>query len=323
LKEKNRVIRKDEAQFSIRLLSNLIVPTFVLDAEGKVLIWNKACEQLTAVKAEELIGTRDHWKAFYDEPRDCLADLMIKGKTEEINALYDVRVDQEDCSMHVSIETWCEVPHIPGQFYLAADAAPIYGDTGEVVAVVETLRDLTVQRLAQDELEQLAEKDALTNLANRGTFDKKLQEIWDVSQRSQSLVSLLFIDIDHFKQFNDIYGHQAGDDCLKVVANCIAEQSQRDSDFSARYGGEEFVVILLNCDLQATKLVAERICNAVQHLGYAHSGSSTADCVTISIGTNCLTPTQGESIDNFIEQADKALYKAKEAGRNRVFGCTS
>jgi len=313
-----------ESQFSVRLLNNLVVPTFVLDAKGKVLIWNKACEQLTDTKAKDLIGTRDHWKAFYSEPRDCLADLMVKGKIKEIGAFYDVRTDSENNSMHVSIETWCEVPNIPGQFYLAADAAPIYDDTGEIIAVVETLRNLTAQKIAQEKLEDLAQKDALTNLANRRAFNDKLKEEWSLAQRSQSPIGLLFIDIDHFKQFNDIYGHQAGDDCLKAVANSIAGQSQRPSDFPARYGGEEFVVILPCCDEEGTARVAENIRSAVQHIHYPHSGSTVADIVTISIGTNCLIPAQNQTFDDFIENSDKALYRAKENGRNRVvsFSCT-
>lgn len=112
-------------QFAIRLLRNLIVPTFVLGADGKVLIWNKACVQLTGVSAEKLVGTRDHWQAFYDEPRDCLADLVLKDKLDEIKGLYDVRIDSKDDEQHFSVESWCEVPASPGNFYLSIDAGPI------------------------------------------------------------------------------------------------------------------------------------------------------------------------------------------------------
>lgn len=317
MKQKNTTI-PTEQQFSVRLMRNLVVPTFVLDAEGNVLIWNKACERLTGVKAEKIIGTRDHWQAFYDEPRDCLADLLVKGDTDKIKALYCTSSNSDDDHFGVRVENWCEVPNMEGQFYLAIDAGPIYNDSGDLIAVVETLRDMTEQKLAQDKLERLAQKDGLTGIANRRAFDYKLKGDWSTAQRNQTPIALLFIDIDHFKQFNDIYGHQGGDDCLKTVAKVIAEQSLRPSDLPARYGGEEFTIILPGVNLENAKHVAERIRKAIYDLNWKHSGNSATQRVTISIGVASLIPTDEQQPDTLIENADKALYQAKSSGRNKV-----
>jgi diguanylate cyclase (GGDEF)-like protein len=310
----------DENHFSVRLMRHLVVPTFVLDAAGNVIIWNKACERLTGVKAEQVMGGNNHWKAFYDEPRDCLADIVVAGSNSgiDIAALYSVHSDLEGEEYGLSVETWCIMPHVGKQLYLAANAGPVFNEAGELIAVVETLRDITEQKIAQDALQKLASKDGLTGLANRRAFDDKLSKDWSLAQRNETALALLFIDIDHFKQFNDTYGHQAGDDCLKSVAEAIANQSLRPSDLTARYGGEEFAIILPGINLAGAMKVAERVREAVYNLDYPHTGNSAAGCVTISIGVSSLIPSVGQNANLLVEVADQALYKAKEQGRNRV-----
>ena len=302
-----------------RLMQDHVTPTFVLDANGNVIIWNKACEKLTNVKADDVIGKKDHWKAFYDNQRDCLADLVVKNKTEQINDLYLENNDIEERQTSLHVENWCQIPNVPGHFYLAIDAAPIYGNSGGLIAVVESLRDMTETKLAHEELERMAQYDGLTNLANRRAFDERLKGDWSLSQRNKKPISLLFMDIDHFKQFNDIYGHQAGDDCLVTVAETIKGQCLRPSDFAARYGGEEFTIILPATDKGGAHVIAERIRKAVYGIDWKHSGNSAADRVTISIGIATMTPERGQ-IDGsiLIKAADGALYKAKELGRNRI-----
>jgi len=127
------------------------------------------------------------------------------------------------------------------------------------------------------------------------------------------------MDIDHFKQFNDIYGHQAGDDCLVAVAKTVKGQCLRPSDLSARYGGEEFTIILPATNKAGAYVIAERIRKAVYGINWKHSGNSVADRVTISIGLATITPESGQIDETIlIKAADEALYKAKELGRNRV-----
>lgn len=134
-------------------MSQLAIPAFVLDANGEVQVWNAACERLTGVKADEVIGTRNHWQAFYSEERDCLADLVVKGKSCELENLYTSHKD--DCEFGYHAENWCEMPNIPGDSYLAIDAGAIHNDEGELIFVIQTIRDITEQRVAQENLSLL------------------------------------------------------------------------------------------------------------------------------------------------------------------------
>ena len=135
-----------ELELSVRLMEHLVVPTFVLDADCRVIIWNRACERLTGIKAGEVIGSREHWRGFYNEPRPCLADLIAQGRTEEIDALY---VDHDHAATDAvpahgrRAENWCVMPQLGTRLYLAIDSGPIFDETGKLIAVVETLRDMT------------------------------------------------------------------------------------------------------------------------------------------------------------------------------------
>jgi len=164
-------------------------------------------------------------------------------------------------------------------------------------------------------LESLSQVDGLTEIFNRRWLDKTLNYLWLVKIRSQQPLTLLLIDIDEFKKFNDTYGHIAGDDCLKKVAQTIQETINRPTDFLARYGGEEFV-ILLESDIKEGALVAEKVRLAVSNLNISHSESSYKH-VTISLGIASMIPQLNIKSVELIKQADLALYQSKEHGRNR------
>jgi diguanylate cyclase (GGDEF)-like protein len=304
--------------FAVRLMQHLVVPTFVLNADRRVIIWNKACERLTGVPAHEVIGTSNHWRAFYDEERYCLADLLVLGRTDEMNELYVAHTEPSDCSLGLKAENWCVMPQVRKRLYLAVDAGPIYDEDGNLLAVVETLRDQTEQKLAQMALQSLAVKDGLTGLANRRSFDEKLEAEWLHNLREGTPMALMMSDVDHFKLYNDTYGHQKGDSCLKSVATALDKQVFRPSDLAARYGGEEFAVIMPNTSLDGALHVAERIREAVQALHIPHSASQTADRVTASIGVAAFVPTEDRNPADLVAAADAALYRAKHQGRNRV-----
>ncbi|ARJ66829.1 diguanylate cyclase [Magnetospirillum sp. ME-1] len=304
--------------FAVRLMQHLVVPTFVLNAERRVIIWNKACERLTGVAAHEVIGTSDHWRAFYDEERYCLADLVALGRPESMDELYVTHTEPSDCSHGLRAENWCVMPQVKKRLYLAVDAGPIFDEDGNLLAVVETLRDQTEQKLAQMALQSLAVKDGLTGLANRRSFDEKLEAEWLHNQREGTSMAVLLVDVDHFKLYNDTYGHQKGDSCLKAVASALGEQVFRPSDLAARYGGEEFAVIMPNTGLDGALHVAERIRDAVLALAMPHGASLTADCVTLSIGAAAFVPTEEHRAEDLVAAADAALYRAKHQGRNRV-----
>ena len=168
------------------------------------------------------------------------------------------------------------------------------------------------------ELQRLSSLDGLTGIANRRQFDKTLEQEWQRALRNCAELSLIMIDIDYFKLFNDTYGHQAGDDCLKNVALALARIVHRPSDIVARYGGEEFAVILPETDTEGTQRVAEKMREAVFRLNVRHDASKVADKITLSIGVASMNPSGGDNPDCLLAAADDALYRAKHAGRNRV-----
>jgi diguanylate cyclase (GGDEF)-like protein len=167
------------------------------------------------------------------------------------------------------------------------------------------------------ELENIARRDALTGLANRRCFDETLVREWERSQRAARELALLFIDVDHFKRYNDTYGHSAGDACLAEVAGAIARSLGRPADLASRYGGEEFVVLLPDTDVAGAREVAERIREDVDALRLAHAASPTADHVTVSIGLTACIPRTGLA-QALVDAADSALYAAKHAGRHCI-----
>ncbi|SDX43739.1 diguanylate cyclase (GGDEF) domain-containing protein [Allochromatium warmingii] len=172
-------------------------------------------------------------------------------------------------------------------------------------------------KLRTDRLEQVAMQDGLTQIPNRRYFDQKLTEEWTRLLRNGQSLSLLMIDIDHFKPYNDHYGHGAGDECLRRVAQALYQVPQRPTDLVARYGGEEFAVILPETDRLGTAHLAQRLLDAVRALALEHAYSEVAPQVTISVGMATHSPDQPYYDAEALKQgADQALYQAKARGRN-------
>ena len=310
-------VSEAEYSFAVNLMQFLVVPTFVLDAQGQVLIWNKACERLTGLPASEVLGTREHWRGFYDAPRPCLSDLIVQDRLSEIDALYVAHDESSGQAFGVHAENWCMMPRLGTELYLAIDAGPIYDAQGKLLAVVETLRDMSAQKKAQTELERLATYDGLTGVVNRRGFDARLNAEWSRSIRDKLPLSLLMIDVDHFKRYNDTYGHQMGDDCLKKIAASLSKAAFRPSDLIARYGGEEFAIILPSIDEDGARIVAARVRDVVAALAIPHSGGE-GGIVTVSIGVSAVTPEADMKQDKLIALADRALYQAKRIGRDCI-----
>lgn len=176
-------------------------------------------------------------------------------------------------------------------------------------------REFRLRHHAEQELAQQAAVDALTGVANRRTLDQALNREWSRAQRSGKPLSVLMIDADHFKSFNDRHGHQGGDDALRVLARVISENIRRPSDLAARYGGEEFSVVLAETDSAGALRIAENIRAAIEQLPPFEDDVGP---ITVSIGLCTSTGQPGESLENLMYAADKALYQAKHRGRNRV-----
>lgn len=215
-----------------------------------------------------------------------------------------------------------------------------------------TVQDITERKQAEEQLaryrtalEAQVRLDPLTHVANRLALDEAVAHEWNRAMRSGAPLSLLMIDVDHFKAYNDHYGHVAGDQCLQQVAQALSSAAAREGELVARYGGEEFAVLLPDTDVPKATTLAERICAAVRALGIAHCAAPGRDHVTVSIGVACIHPSAvimpapltaspqspagsgfpsaTEVAQALFEQADTALYNAKKAGRDRVVACPS
>lgn len=178
--------------------------------------------------------------------------------------------------------------------------------------------EMAVTEAMKRELEQLSRTDALTGLWNRRHFEEALQREWSACRRDGSPLGLIFIDVDHFKNYNDHYGHPAGDACLVQVGHALAAQLARASDTLARYGGEEFVAVLPRTDGDELARIAERVVKAVDALAIRHEASSCGQTVSISIGAAVAVPGADSEPGDLLKRADLALYEAKRAGRHRV-----
>jgi diguanylate cyclase (GGDEF)-like protein len=188
------------------------------------------------------------------------------------------------------------------------------------------VRNYLALKRQRDHLQRLSAVDGLTGLANRRSFDAALAQEWARCWRSGDPMALLMCDVDHFKQYNDHYGHPAGDACLRSVAAVLGGFARRPGDVAARYGGEEFALLLPGCAAADALAIAERVIAALRALHLPHAQSATSPYVSLSIGVGALTPRRAEPIavgdrpspDKLVRDADAALYAAKRGGRNRV-----
>jgi len=199
-------------------------------------------------------------------------------------------------------------------------AATVLVATG-LMAVLSALR---VERLLRTNfierqiLNNIAERDGLSGLYNRRMFDTLANRLWQQAQRDAESLQMILVDIDHFKLFNDHYGHQAGDHCIRLVGTILARAAKRPLDFCARYGGEEFALVLYAPSGTDPAVLAEQIRRETLALGIPHSYSAAAEVVSVSVGSAIAAPGTKRSLAGLIQAADEALYRAKQSGRNRV-----
>jgi diguanylate cyclase (GGDEF)-like protein/PAS domain S-box-containing protein len=213
-----------------------------------------------------------------------------------------------------------------GEYFWVEGSLRVFRDpaSGRPIGFLNLVRDITERKRAEEHLqsayramESLVVVDALTGISNRRRFDEALATEWRRALREGEKLSLLLIDADHFKRYNDTYGHVRGDSCLKQIAEAALDVVLRPGDLVARYGGEEFAVVLPGTDETGAKAVAEDICQAVRNRRLPHEGNAPG-IVTVSVGCATVVPIRGKTPQDLIESADQALYRAKGRGRNRV-----
>jgi diguanylate cyclase (GGDEF)-like protein/PAS domain S-box-containing protein len=212
-----------------------------------------------------------------------------------------------------------------GRYVWIRDVVHVVRKDGEVEALIGFMFDITERKLneekllhLQKELEELSFKDGLTDIANRRMFDSILDIEWASARRNRQPLSLIILDIDYFKQYNDHYGHVKGDECLRQVAQVLNAAAMRPRDFFARFGGEEFVIILPETDQLAAQKLAEKCRNLILKQQLPHEKSKVDSVLTISLGVGTILPSHDAEPIDFIEKVDRLLYKAKQKGRNCV-----
>ncbi|MBR0757109.1 diguanylate cyclase [Bradyrhizobium jicamae] len=275
-----------------------------IDLEGIILYVSPSCARVVGWSADKLLGT-PALAGVHDEDRPRVERTVASLKaaeTEEARIIYRTRHREKG---EIWIESALHVTHA--------------SDTGAIDGVVAISRDMTEQKDLQDKLAALAISDGLTGLSNRRHFDERLADEWARARRDGTPLSLLLIDVDHFKKFNDLHGHQAGDLCLRTVATVLGAQALRPADMAARYGGEEFALLLPNTDAAGCAEVGERVRTALHAQAMPHPGNPPSRIVTVSLGAATLVPTQVVADSALLlAAADRALYCAKESGRDRL-----
>jgi diguanylate cyclase (GGDEF)-like protein/PAS domain S-box-containing protein len=288
-----RILAEGSSDIVGRLSCDIKVE-YVSPSTARIIGWTP--EQLIGTDALAGINPEDLPAA-----QECIAAVK-QGEVDEARLSYRLRHRNKS-------EVWVETA-------LRATRTA----SGEVDGFIVVSRDITKQKDLEGKLETLAAIDGLTGLANRRRFDECLQEEWRRACRERTCLALLMIDVDHFKAYNDTFGHQAGDACLRAVARILAAETQRSTDLAARYGGEEFAILLPDTDAAACARMGERIRHALAQAAIPHPRALPFTQVTVSLGgATCWPAIERSAVPaSLIEAADRVLYAAKHGGRDRL-----
>ncbi|MGB8517189.1 MAG: diguanylate cyclase [Gallionella sp.] len=275
---------------------------------------NSGFEKMTGYRAAELLGKNCRLLQG-KEPRQHDTEVLREAIRKGESCVVMLRNFRKDGSM----------------FWNEFNLSPVRDETGVVTHFIGMQKDVTARvemlkhlrqskadlQTANAKLNIMAMTDALTMVGNRRHFDERFDSLLSMAQRSKITLAVLMIDLDYFKSYNDLYGHQAGDECLRRVGACIAESFQRPSDCVARYGGEEFAVLIPGVCQEELQHYSQQLCEKIFALEIPHQGS-VYEVVTISVGGIVRTPKRDAKVPALLKLADTALYQAKQAGRNRV-----
>jgi len=277
----------------------------IIDTSHTIMRVNRAMANRCGLTPQEIIGRKCH------EVLHCTRESITNCPLEKAN---------NNKSEH---RVELEISSLKGIFEIRV--SPIFESGDSITNFVHVMRDVTRQKQIEQELhkakaeaEALSKTDGLTGIANRRHFNEVLTKEYARHTRSGSELSLIILDIDLFKKFNDTYGHVAGDECLQQVARVIAECTNRPADLASRYGGEEFACILPETDQRGALLIAENIRQGIIDLAIPNIGSTIANCVTASLGVITDYVSLDDTATDIVARADELLYRAKSLGRNRV-----
>ena len=301
------------------------------DSKGTILAINHAVERDFGYTEQEMLGNNinmimiDNMGLRHDR---YMQEYIENEKTALVGRMLDVTGKAKNGKLF-PVEITVSETHIGDNRYFTGIIRDTTQRKEQDTLMFNIMQELAEAKLELEEvnsqlqnhniaLTELSEHDSLTGLHNRRYLSKAFKHEWLRHQRNKTPISVILMDIDFFKRFNDSYGHQAGDICLKQIADELIKMIARPADFIARYGGEEFIAVLPETNLEGATLIAERMQRAVENLKIEHNDSSVANHVTISAGVSSIFPARHNNFDEIIKAADEALYAAKHSGRNCV-----
>jgi len=293
---------EEQAERLRTIVNNMAEGLLIFEADGRIQMTNPACDKYLGYQLEPLAGRSIH---------DLLNPLVAQEYLD-----YFARYAAAPQTAHNHGTREVIIRHRNGSSVcMDLTLTPMYLRQPLFIGL---LHDITHHKQSEDALQRAAMVDPLTKIANRRHFDSFLEKEWQRAMRSGQPLSLVVLDVDHFKLYNDTLGHPAGDACLQQVAQAIASHALRPTDLAARYGGEEFVLLFAETDGDSAYLLAESIRAHIESLQIPHPRSTTSAWLTVSIGVATIHPHQLDNTESLFVAADRAMYLAKEGGRNRV-----
>ena len=291
----NSVLIVDDEKANIIALTNILSQDYKIHAakNGKDAFWLAKKYMPDVILLDILMPDLDGYETFSklksDDDTQGIPIIFVSGLAN---------AEHEEKGLDLGASDYITKPYVPSIVKLRVR---------NQIKIVNQLRLIN----------HLSTTDQLTGIPNRRSFNIQVNKEWGRNMRDKSPLSLLLLDIDRFKAFNDTYGHQQGDEVLRVIAITLMESLRRSSDFAARWGGEEFVILLPNTDINGAWKNAERIRKSIEHISISVADGQSVG-LTVSIGVSMVRPTQDSNQNDLVSQADKALYTAKEKGRNMV-----
>jgi diguanylate cyclase (GGDEF)-like protein len=299
-----------------QLLDSLQAGVILLDHSGRIIAWNAWMTRHSGFSLADLGGKRLN-DIYPEMAQSRLADCIDQAIQSKLSAMLTPGLNPPFLALFQKNSDRKFDQRMQQLIYIT----PIrHGECAcmlQIQDMTATVRRERRLRVQSTQLIATTYRDPLTNVGNRRRFDHDLDKFFGEALHNQTPLALIMIDIDHFKAYNDHFGHPQGDECLVKVAAALQDGLRQRGDRVSRYGGEEFAILLPATDRNTALSIAERLRARIVSLGLPHPGSSVEDCITISLGISAVVPTMNQPPYDLISQADLALYVAKDEGRNR------